>query len=195
MSELAQILQRLDQGDPKASEALLPLVYQNLRQLAAVQMAQQAPGQTLQPTALVHEAWLKLAGGDPKSWNDRKHFFCAAAEAMRQILIDRARKKKARRHGGGVEHVDVDGIEISGPAPDEKLLELNEALDVLATSQPGKAEVVKLRFFAGLTEKEISDLLGITERTVRRYWSYAQVWLFDYLSGNSRNNSPGTDRS
>jgi RNA polymerase sigma factor (TIGR02999 family) len=186
MSELTHILQRLDQGDPKAAEELLPLVYQQLRKLAAMQMAQQGPGQTLQPTALVHEAWLKLAGSTPQSWNDRKHFFSVAAEAMRQILIDRARKKQALRHGGGSERVDVDGLEIASPAPDEKLLELNDALNEFTAVQPAKAEVVKLRFFAGLKEKEIADLLGITERTVQRYWSYAQVWLFDHISGNRR---------
>jgi len=174
----------MGESDPKAAEELLPLVYQQLRKLAAAQMAQQAPGQTLQPTALVHEAWLKLAGTEPQAWKDRKHFFSVAAEAMRQILIDRARKKQAQRHGGGAERVDVDGVEIASPAPDDKLLQLNEALDEFAAIQPAKAEVVKLRFFVGLKEKEIADLLGITERTVQRYWSYAQVWLFDYISGN-----------
>jgi RNA polymerase sigma factor (TIGR02999 family) len=182
MSELTLILQRLDQGDPQAAGELLPLVYQELRKLAALQMAQQPPGQTLQPTALVHEAWLKLAGGTPQLWNGRKHFFSTAAQAMRQILVDRARKKRARRHGGGREHFDADAIEIAAPAPDETLLELDEALDQFAAIQPAKAEVVQLKFFAGLKEREIADLLGITERTVQRYWSYAQVWLFDYLS-------------
>src|SRR5262249_14631108 len=132
MSELTHILQRLDQGDPKAAEELLPLVYDQLRKLAAIQMAHQAPGQTLQPTALVHEAWLKLAGSTPQSWKDRKHFFSVAAEAMRQILIDRARRKLAQRHGGGAERVELDNVEIASPAPDNKLLELNEALNEFA---------------------------------------------------------------
>jgi RNA polymerase sigma factor (TIGR02999 family) len=180
MSEITQILQRVDRGDSKAAEELLPLVYQELRKLAATQMSRQAPGQTLQPTALVHEAWIKLAAS-PQSWNDRKHFFSAAAEAMRQILIDRARKKQAQRHGGGAERVDLDGIEIASPAPHEKLLLLNEALNEFAAAQPAKADVVKLRYFVGLKEREIADVLGITERTVQRYWSYAQVWLLDYM--------------
>ena len=184
MSEITQILQRVDRGDSKAAEELLPLVYQELRKLAATQMSRQAPGQTLQPTALVHEAWLKLTGVTPQSWNDRKHFFSVAAEAMRQILIDRARKKQAQRHGGGAERVDFDNVEIASPAPDDKLLQLNDALNEFATVQPAKAEVVKLRFFVGLKEREIADLLGITERTVQRYWSYAQVWLYDRMSGS-----------
>jgi RNA polymerase sigma factor (TIGR02999 family) len=182
MSELTLILDRMDQGDPKAAEELLPLVYLELRKLAAVQMTQQPPGQTLQPTALVHEAWLKLAGGTSQVWNGRKHFFSTAAQAMRQILVDRARKKKAQRHGGEYEILNADALEIVAPAPDEKLIQLDEALDQLAAVQPAKAEVVKLKFFAGLKEREIADLLGITERTVQRYWSYSQVWLFDYLS-------------
>lgn len=182
MSELTEILHRLDQGDPNAAQELLPLVYQQLRRLAAAQMAQQPAGHTLQPTALVHEAWLKLSGGAPQLWNSRKHFFSTAAEAMRQILIDRARKKKAQRHGGGQERVDLESVEIASPAPDDKLLELNEALEELAAAQPAKAEVVKLKFFAGLKEREIADLLGVTERTVERYWAYAQVWLFDYIA-------------
>lgn len=173
----------MDQGDPKAARELLPLVYQQLRKLAAQFMAQQPPGQTLQPTALVHEAWLKLAEGAPQIWNGRKHFFSTAAEAMRQILVDRARRKQARRHGGGQERVDLGATAIAGPAPDEKLLELNEALDRFAAVQPVKAEVVKLKFFAGLKEREIAELLGMTERTVQRYWSYSQVWLFDFISG------------
>ncbi len=184
MRDFTQILQHVGEGDPKAAEELLPLVYQQLRKLAAMQMAQQGPGQTLQPTALVHEAWLKLAGSTSQSWNDRKHFFSVAAEAMRQILIDRARKKQAQRRGGGCERVDFDEIEIASPAPDERLLELNEALNEFTVVQPAKAEIVKLRFFAGLKESEIADLLGITERTVQRYWAYAQVWLFDYIRGN-----------
>ncbi len=177
-----QVQEEIDQGDARAAEELLPLVYAELRRLAAAQMTRESPGQTLQPTALVHEAWLKLVGGAPQQWNDRKHFFSVAAEAMRQILIDRARRKQAQRHGGSAERVDLDGVDIASPAPDDKLLELNEALNELTALQPAKAEVVKLRFFAGLKEKEIAELLGITERTVQRYWSYAQVWLFDRMS-------------
>lgn len=181
VSDLTHLLQRLDQGDPKAAEELLPLVYDQLRKLAARQMAHQPPGHTLQPTALVHEAWLKLASAEPQLWNNRKHFFSTAAEAMRQILIDRARKKKAQRHGGGQEHVDMEAVEIASPAPDEHLLDLDDALKQFTAAQPAKAEVVKLKFFVGLKDREVAELLGITERTVQRHWAYAQVWLFDAM--------------
>lgn len=185
MTDFSKVVQRIETGDHKAAEELLPLVYTQLRRLAGAQMAQQPPGQTLQPTALVHEAWLKLTANGNGSWKDRKHFFCAAAEAMRQILIDRARRKKAAKHGGGLEPVDLDTVDIAAPAPDDKMIELNDALDRFAAEQPEKAEIVKLRFFVGLKEKEIADLLGITERTVQRYWAYAQVWLYDRLSNSS----------
>jgi len=179
---LTEILHRLDRGDPQAAEELVPLVYQELRKLAAFYMAQQPPGHTLQPTALVHEAWLKLTRGTPLQANDRKHFFSIAAEAMRQILTDRARRNQAQRHGGGQERVDLDGIQMPMPSRDDRLLELDEALEELGATQPVKAEVVKLKFFVGLKEREIADLLGLTERTVQRYWSYSQVWLFDRMS-------------
>jgi RNA polymerase sigma factor (TIGR02999 family) len=130
---------------------------------------------------LVHEAWLKLAGRGAQAWNDRKHFFSTAAEAMRQILIDLARRKQAQRHGGGCQHVDAGAIQIQSPAPDDQLIELNEALDALALEQPAKAEVVKLKFFGGLREQEIAELLGVTERTVQRYWAYSQVWLLEQI--------------
>lgn len=181
MSKLAEIFDRIDQGDAQAAEEQLPLVYQELRAVAAREMARQPHGHTLQPTALVHEAWLKLTAGKPRPWDSRKHFFSTAAEAMRQILIDRARKKKAQRHGGGLERVDLEMVEIFRPAPDDQMLELDEALEQFTTLQPEKAEVVKLKFFVGLKEQEIADLLGITERTVRRHWSYSQAWLFDYM--------------
>ena len=181
MNELASALRRVHQGDPKAAEELLPLVYHELRKLAAVRMAQQPPGQTLQATALVHEAWLKLTGRGIHSWNDRKHFMSAAAEAMRQILIDRARRKQTQRHGGGCQHLDAGSIQIPSPAPDDQLIELSEALEELAAAQPAKAEVVKLKFFAGLTDAETAEVLGVTERTIQRYWSYAQVWLLDRI--------------
>jgi RNA polymerase sigma factor (TIGR02999 family) len=183
VSDLTQLLHRLDEGDPKAAEELLPLVYQQLRRLAAYHMAKQPPGHTLQPTALVHEAWLKLAGGTPQLWNSRKHFFSTAAEAMRQILIDRARRKRTQRRGAGRERVDLDEVEIAAPAPDDRLLDLDEALKQFEAAQPAKAEVVKLKFFGGLTDREVADLLDVTERTVERHWSYAQVWLLDFMLG------------
>ena len=181
MDQLTQTLHRLQQGNQQSAGELLPLVYEQLRKLAAQLMLRQPPGQTLQPTALVHEAWLKVGDGNPNAWNGRKHFFCAAAEAMRQILIDRARKKLTQRHGGGSGRVDLEPAEIAAPAPDEKLLELDDALKRLTAVRPAQAEVVKLKFFAGLKEREIAELLGITERTVERYWSYAQVWLFEEM--------------
>ena len=181
MSEVTEILHRLGQGDPRAADELLPLVYQQLRALAARQMAQQSPGHTLQPTALVHEAWLKLGNGAPQLWKSRQHFFLTAAKAMRQILIDAARRKMAQRHGGSLERVDLAAVEIASPAPDDQLLQLDEALEKLAALQPDKADVVKLKFFAGLKEAEIAELLGTTERTVRRYWSYSQAWLFEEM--------------
>jgi RNA polymerase sigma factor (TIGR02999 family) len=182
MSELTEIIQRLERGDPKAAEELLPLVYQQLRRLAAYHMTKQPPGHTLQPTALVHEAWLKLAGSTPQPWKGRKHFFSTAAEAMRQILVDRARKKKAQRRGGGRERVGLEDLEVAGPAPDDRLLAVNDAIEQFAIEAPSKAEVVKLKFFVGLKDREIAGVLGLTERTVQRYWAYSQVWLFDYMT-------------
>jgi RNA polymerase sigma factor (TIGR02999 family) len=182
MSDVTRILDRVQQGDPKASEQLLPLVYEELRQLAAVKMAQQPPGQTLQATALVHEAWLKLAGSGTHQWANRKHFFSAAAAAMRHILIDRARQKQRHRHGGGWERVDMGEVELAAPTDDETLLALNDALDQLEQLDPAKAEVVKLRFFVGLSEGEAADVLGVTERTIQRHWAYAQAWLFEHMS-------------
>ena len=184
MSDVTRILDRVQQGDLKATEELLPLVYEELRRLAAVKMAGQPAGHTLQATALVHEAWLRIAsGGADGRWESRKHFFAAAAQAMRHILIERARRKLRARHGGGLERIDVDAIEIAAPTgDDERLLLINSALDELASIAPEKAEVVKLRFFVGLDEKEIAELLGVTPRTVERYWSYAKAWLFERVS-------------
>ena len=181
MSEVTRILDRVQHGDPKASEELLPLVYQELRRLAASKMAQQPPDQTLQATALVHEAWLKLTGNSPSTWRDRQHFFRAAAEAMRQILVDRARRRLRLRHGQNAERVDVDEIEIAAPAKEEILLQLNDALAELQAASPEQAEVVKLRFFVGLSEPEIAEILRISERSVQRQWSYARAWLFQRI--------------
>ena len=157
---------------------MLPAVYDELRKLAAAKMAQQPPGQTLQATALVHEAWLKLAGSPEARWRDRQHFFRAAAEAMRQILIDRARRRLRLRHGGAAGHVELDGLEIAAPEKEEVLLELDDALAELTALSPERAELVKLRFFAGLTETEIAEVLGLSERSVQRQWNYTRAWLF-----------------
>jgi len=181
MSDVTQILARVEQGDGKAAEELLPPVYEELRRLAAGKMAQQPPGQTLQGTALVHEAWLRLVGSGRQHWETRRHFFSAAAEAMRHILIDRARKRQCRRHGGGQDRVDIDEVEVAVPAEDGVLIALNEALDELEQADPVKAEVVKLKFFVGLNEREAAELLGVSERTVERRWAYAQAWLFERM--------------
>ncbi len=164
--------------DPKAADQLLPLLYDELRSLAASKLAHQPPGQTLQATALVHEAWLKLAGQGTPSWRDRQHFFRAAAEAMRHILIDRARRRLRLRHGGNAEHVELGELEIAAPAKAEVLLQLDEALTELGRQSPQRAEIVSLRFFGGLNESQIAELLGISERTVQREWHYSRAWLF-----------------
>ena len=184
MSDVTRLLGTIEQGDPKAAEELLPLVYEELRKLAAHKMAQEPPGQTLQPTALVHEAWLRLLGGECR-FNDTRHFFFAAAEAMRRILIERARRRQRLRHGGGQERVNIDEVEIAASASDERLLHVHEALDQLATEDPEKAEIVKLRFFVGLSDREVGEVLGLSERTVERHWSYAKAWLFRALRGAS----------
>jgi len=181
MSDLTQLLKAIEQGQPQAAEQLLPLVYQELRKLAAHKLSLLPPGQTLQATALVHEAYLRLAGGEKERWENRRHFFAAAAEAMRHILIDRARRRGRLRHGGNAEKVDLDDIEISAPAKDETLLQLNDALDEFQVIEPERAEIVKLRFFGGFSEAEIATLLNISERSVQRHWSCAKAWLFDRI--------------
>lgn len=183
MNDVTQILDRLQQGEPHAAEALLPLVYGELRRLAASKMSEQPPGQTLQATALVHEAYLKLVGSTQARWQDRRHFFFAAAEAMRHILVDRARRRLRLRHGANAEHVDVEEIEIAMPAKEEILLQLDEALDELRAASPERAEIVGLRFYAGLSESETASILGISERSVQRHWSYARAWLFARIEG------------
>jgi RNA polymerase sigma factor (TIGR02999 family) len=156
----------------------LPLVYEELRKLAAFKLAQQPPDQTLQPTALVHEAYLRLLGDGNHSWQDRRHFFAAAAEAMRHILVDRARRKAAVRHGGGWQRIDLDNVVVATETTDENILLINEALEKLATHDAEAAELVKLRFFTGLTFPQAAEVLGLSERSARRMWAYAQVWLF-----------------
>ena len=176
VSDVTRLLGALQRGDRQAEDELLPLVYAELRQLARAKMAREQPGHTLQATALVHEAWLRL-GQQP--FENRAHFFSAAAEAMRRILIDRARRKLAAKHGAGAEHVDVHDLEIAAPtAKDDELLAVHEALDALAAHDPRKAELVKLRYFAGLTIDEAADVLGISTPTAKRDWTYARAWLF-----------------
>src|SRR5438876_9113712 len=181
MSDVTRILDRVHQGDPKAAEELLPLIYNELRRLAAHKMVAEAPGHTLQPTALVHEAWLRLGGDEQPTWANRIHFFCAAAEAMRRILIDRARSKQARRHGGGQQRLDVDEVEIAAPMQEDELLAVNEALDRFSQHAPQKAELVKLRYFAGFGLKEAGQMLGISEPTAVRWWTYSKTWLYQAI--------------
>ena len=174
---MTRILERAQAGDPKAAEELLPLVYDELRRLAAAKMAHERPDQTLQPTALVHEAWLRLIGNENQAWNGRAHFFGAAAEAMRRILVDRAREKKALKRGGNLERVAIDAVELPSPMPDDELLALDEALDRLATVDTRAAEMVKLCFFVGLTQAEAARELGISLATAERVLGFARAWL------------------
>ncbi|HAB15854.1 MAG TPA: sigma-70 family RNA polymerase sigma factor [Verrucomicrobiota bacterium] len=185
MSELTRILGANARGEP-ATDRLLSLVYDELRQLAARKMTQESSTQTLQPTALVHEAWLRLGGDDQPIWENRTHFFCAAAEAMRRILIDRARSKQARRHGGGLQRLDVDEVEIAAPLQEDELLAVNEVLDRFAMHAPQKAELVKLRYFGGLGLKEAGQVLGISEPTAVRWWTYAKTWLYQAIQESRR---------
>ena len=178
MSDVTQILQAIEHGDAQAANDLLPLVYQELRRLAAHKMANEAPGQTLQPTALVHEAYLRLVGpAQSQQWDGRAHFFGAAAEAMRRILVDRAREKKALKRGGNQERVDIETLELSSPMPDDELLALDEALDRLSTVDTRAAEMVKLCFFVGLTQEEAARELGVSLATAERVWGFARAWL------------------
>jgi len=181
MSDVTQILEALARGDPTVADELLPLLYDQLRTLAAHKMANEAPGQTLQPTALVHEAWLRLVGSGQEHWNSRGHFFGAAAEAMRRILVERARKKARVRHGGQLERVDLDHVTMATQDNDDTILAVHEALEKLAVQSPQKAEVVKLRYFAGMEHAEIAEALGVSEPTVRRHWAYARSWLYAEL--------------
>jgi RNA polymerase sigma factor (TIGR02999 family) len=178
MSEVTQILDAIGQGEAQAAERLLPLVYDELRKLAIHKMANEAAGLTLQPTALVHEAWLRLGPNENKAWNGRAHFFGAAAEAMRRILIENARRRRAIRHGGGQARLDIQEIDIAAPAEEEALLAIDEALDRFCSLDPKKAELVKLRYFVGMTVEEAAGTLGISEATARRWWEYARAWLY-----------------
>jgi RNA polymerase sigma factor (TIGR02999 family) len=174
MTDVTRILSAIQQGDPHAAELLLPLVYDELRKLAAQKLAQEKPGQTLQATALVHEAYLRLVGDSPGQWDNRHHFFAAAAEAMRRILVEQARRKRRVRHGGGRKRINLDEACSPVQPRSDDLLALDEALTRLASLKPVRAEVVKLRFFAGLTMAEIARTLGISQPTVERYWAFAE---------------------
>jgi RNA polymerase sigma factor (TIGR02999 family) len=178
MSDATLLLTAIEQGDRNAAGELLELVYDELRRLATSKMAREAPGQTLQPTALVHEAWLKLVGAKSPKFENRAHFFSAAAEAMRRILIDRARRKMTMRHGAGCERVVLEEKDWVAPNPDEQMLAVHEVLDKLATEHPQEAEVVKLRYFAGMTNEETAQLLGVSVATVKNYWTFARTWIF-----------------
>ena len=186
MSDVTQVLQSLERGDSHATEQLLPLVYEELRKLAAYKMANEARGHTLQATALVHEAWLRLVSDENRNWNGRAHFFGAAAEAMRRILIENARRKSAVRHGGGQARLDVQEIEIATPSKDEELLAVHDALEKLASRDKQKAELVKLRYFIGLTTNEAADILGISVSTADRWWRFSRAWLFEEIERTRR---------
>ena len=185
MSDVTQILQAIDAGDPNASEELLPLVYDELRKLAGARLAREPAGQTLQATALVHEAWIRLSGAANQEWNSRGHFFGAAAEAMRRILIDRARKRKRVRHGGDLARVNLDSVVLATTTDDESLLRLDEALEKLTQESPQKAKLVKLRYFAGLSLKDAAAAMEISPATAKRHWAYARAWLLSELKGES----------
>jgi len=178
MSDATLLLTAIERGDRNAAGELLELVYDELRRLATSKMAREAPGQTLQPTALVHEAWLKLVGAQSPKFENRAHFFSAAAEAMRRILIDRARRKMTMRHGGGYERVVLEEQDLVAPNSDEQMLAVHEVLDKLATEHPQQAEVVKLRYFAGMTNEETAQVLGVSVATVKNYWTFARTWIF-----------------
>jgi RNA polymerase sigma factor (TIGR02999 family) len=178
VSDITRVLESIERGDPKAADELLPLVYGELRKLAAAKMANEAASHTLQPTALVHEAWLRLVGAGNPEFANRAHFFAAAAEAMRRILVDQARRKNALRHGGSQERVDIQEVDVATPEADDQLLAVHEALDKLAAHHKTKAELVKLRYFVGMTIAEAAEVLGISEPTAKNYWAWARVWLY-----------------
>jgi RNA polymerase sigma factor (TIGR02999 family) len=183
MSEVTRILSAIEQGDPQAAEQLLPLVYDELRQLAAQKVVREAPGQTFQATALVHEAYLRLVDVEKaRHWDSRGHFFAAAAEAMRRILIDNARRRRSRRRGGQAQRQSLEGLEAAAPGSDDELLAVDEALARLQNLAPAKAELVKLRYFGGLTIPEAAQALGISVTTANRYWAYARAWLHEELT-------------
>lgn len=177
MTDVTRILNAIEQGDTKASDELLPLVYDELRIIAARKMSHEPPGQTLQATALVHEAFIRLVGNEPASWGSRDHFFLAAAEAMRRILVENARRKKSQKRGGGYERVNLDELTISITGPSDNIIEVSEAVDKLSAKDPAVADLVKLHYFSGLTLDQVAQLRGMGRRTVVKYLSYARAWL------------------
>jgi RNA polymerase sigma factor (TIGR02999 family) len=186
MADVTQILSQIESGDPSAAEQLLPLVYEELRKLAAAKLAHEKPGQTLQATALVHDAYLRLVDVEKaQHWDSRRHFFSAAAESMKRILIEKARRKQRRKHGGELHRIPLDDVEIESAITPLDLLALDDALTRLALEDPEKAEVVKLRYFAGLSHEEVGEILGVSTVTVKRHWRYARVWLHRQMDGNS----------
>src|SRR5437016_5846971 len=192
MSDVTRILSAIEQGDPSAADQLLPLVYDELRQLAAQRLAQEKPGQTLEATALVHEAYVRLVDADnAQGWNSRGHFFAAAAEAMRRILIDQARRKQSQRHGGGRQRVDLDDLPIAAPEPSLDVLAVHEAVERFEQVDPLKARLVKLRYFAGLTIPQAADALGISSTTADRYWAFARAWLHAELKKGAADDRAG----
>jgi RNA polymerase sigma factor (TIGR02999 family) len=186
MSEVTRVLSAIEQGDPRAAEQLLPLVYDELRKLAAQRLAQEKPGQTLQATALVHDAYIRLVDVEKvQHWNSRGHFFSAAAEAMRRILVENARRKKRICHGGDLHRLNLDQLEISGQSADEDFLALDEALEGLAQADPQAANLVKLRYFTGLTIPQAAEILGVSPRSANFLWAYAKSWLLRWLKGEN----------
>ena len=185
MSDITLMLEAVERGDKQASDELLPLVYSELRRLAAQRMSQEAAGNTLQPTALVHEAWLRLVGNQNVAWQNRAHFFGAAAEAMRRILIEHARRKSRLKRGSGQALLDIADLDIAAAIPDDKILLVDEALEQLKSESPERARIVMLKFFAGLTNEQVAEALNLNERTVRRQWNFARAWLFDRISRKS----------
>jgi len=186
VNDVTQLLNAAGQGEALAAPELLSLVYKELRRVAAAKMASEAPGQTLQATALVHEAWLRLTGDERRQWNDRTHFFASAAEAMRRILVDNARRKRAARHGGGQQRVEMPDLGSAVVESDDKVLAVDEALEKFAKLDPQKAEVVKLRYFVGMTLEQAAEALGISERTAKRYWAFARAWLHEEIKAGAR---------
>jgi len=178
VSEITRILDRAHQSDPRAAEELLPLVYEELRRLAAYKMTGEAAGHTLQPTALVHEVWLRLSQESRSGWKNREQFYAVAAEVMQRILVDRARRRRSQKHGGHLERVELDALDLPGSGDDETLLRVHDALERLAEGDQEKAEVGKLRFFVGLEAAETAAILGVSEKTVQRHWAFAKAWLY-----------------
>jgi RNA polymerase sigma factor (TIGR02999 family) len=189
MVDVTRILNAIEQGDPQATDQLLPLIYDELRLLAAQKLAKEPPGQTLQATALVHEAYIRLIGAEAKNWDRRGHFFAAAAEAMRRILVEKARRKRSSKHGGNQQKIALDAVDFEIEGPSDDLIALDEALTKLSEKDPGVAELVKLRYFAGLTIEQVAQFQGISRRTAVDHWAYARAWLRRQISNDNKSDS------